>query len=41
VIRLPEAAAVGPCRHDVVVIDTLAGTKARTSLPLEVVAESR
>lgn len=41
VIRLPEAAAVGPCRLDVVVIDTLAGTKARTSLPLEVVAESR
>jgi len=41
VIRLPEAAAVGPCQLDVVVIDTLAGTKARTSLPLEIVAESR
>ena len=41
VIRLPEAAPLGPCRLDVVVSDTLAGTKARTSLPLEIVAESR
>lgn len=41
VIRLPEAAAAGSCRLDVVVSDTLAGTKARTSLPLEIVAESR
>ena len=41
VIRLPEAAAAGAFRLDIEVVDTLAGTTSRTSLPLEIGAESR
>ena len=40
VIRLPDAAA-GACRLDIEVADTLAGTTATASLPLEIAAESR
>ncbi|MBU6308592.1 MAG: hypothetical protein KJS77_02470 [Planctomycetes bacterium] len=41
VIRLPEAAAAGAFRLDIDVVDTLAGTTSRASLPLEIGAESR
>jgi hypothetical protein len=37
VIRIPEAVSAGECRIDVVVVDTLAGTTARASLPLGIV----
>jgi len=40
VIRLPEPVAPGACRLDIAVVDTLAGTSTRASLPLEIVAES-
>jgi hypothetical protein len=41
VIRLPEAATAGAFRLDIDVVDTLAGTTSRASLPLEIGAESR
>jgi hypothetical protein len=41
VIRVPESAATGAFRLDIDVVDTLAGTTARASLPLEIAADSR
>jgi hypothetical protein len=41
VIRIPETAAAGACRLDVDVVDTLAGTAARASLPLEIAVAAR
>ena len=41
VIRIPETAAAGDCRLDVDVVDTLAGTAARASLPLEIAVAAR
>jgi hypothetical protein len=41
VIRVPESAAAGAFRLDIDVVDTLAGTTARASLPLEITADSR
>ena len=41
VIRIPETAAAGDCRLDVDVVDTLAGTAARASLPLEIAVTAR
>ena len=41
VIRVPESAAAGVFRLDIDVVDTLAGTTARASLPLEIAADSR
>ena len=40
-IRVPESAATGAFRLDIDVVDTLAGTTARASLPLEIAADSR
>jgi hypothetical protein len=37
VIRIPESVQAGDCRIDVAVVDTLAGTTARASLPLGIV----
>jgi hypothetical protein len=41
VIRVPESAATGAFRLDIDVVDTLAGTTAKASLPLEIAADSR
>jgi hypothetical protein len=41
VIRVPESAVAGAFRLDIDVVDTLAGTTARASLPLEIAADSR
>ena len=41
VIRVPESAASGAFRLDIDVVDTLAGTTAKASLPLEIAADSR
>jgi hypothetical protein len=41
VIRVPESAATGAFRIDIDVVDTLAGTTAKASLPLEIAADSR
>lgn len=38
VVRLPEQAAVGPCRIEVDVTDTLSGQVAKATLPLEVLS---
>lgn len=38
VVRLPAELPPGACRLDVLVTDTLAGTRARSALPLEIVA---
>jgi hypothetical protein len=39
VIRIPEDAAVGTCRLDLAVVDTLATTTARESLTIEIAAD--
>lgn len=41
VIRIPEATVAGAFRLDIDVVDTLAGTTARASLPLEIAADAR
>jgi len=41
VIRVPESATSGAFRLDIDVVDTLAGTTAKASLPLEIAADSR
>ena len=41
VVRIPESAVAGAFRLDIDVVDTLAGTTARTSLPLEIAADAR
>lgn len=41
VIRIPDEAPPGGCRIDIAVVDTLAGVSSQSSLPLEVVADSR
>lgn len=41
IVRIPDHARSGECRLDLTVVDTLAGTTGRVSLPLEIVTGGR